>query len=216
MTPKSTAHHPVLDALLSASEGRFPPVDGRVEFVPPCRPDLSAVVSFTGHALVATSRDHDEFAAVPLDGFGQALHPSFLHALAGPSGRIGAVDAVLVARGSGGGRLPERADLEDHPRVQHARALRDDVRVHGDHRGLVTLSRGLAGRTELSVEVVPHRQGHRTGPSLIRDALALVTTGDVVFAAVSPGNARSLRAFLDVGFQPLGSEVLIQTPTHRR
>jgi hypothetical protein len=31
-----------------------------------------------------------------------------------------------------------------------------------------------------------------------------------VFAAVSPGNARSLRAFLAAGFVPLGSEALIE------
>jgi RimJ/RimL family protein N-acetyltransferase len=30
-----------------------------------------------------------------------------------------------------------------------------------------------------------------------------------VFAAVAPGNARSLRAFLALGFQPLASELLL-------
>jgi hypothetical protein len=33
--------------------------------------------------------------------------------------------------------------------------------------------------------------------------------GTAVFAAVSPGNARSLRAFLACGFKPVASEVLI-------
>jgi hypothetical protein len=31
-----------------------------------------------------------------------------------------------------------------------------------------------------------------------------------VFAAVAPGNARSLRAFLSEGFVPVGSEVIVQ------
>ena len=41
------------------------------------------------------------------------------------------------------------------------------------------------------------------------DALSLVPAGEPVFAAVSPGNARSLRAFLAVGFYPIrhGGEV---------
>jgi hypothetical protein len=57
-----------------------------------------------------------------------------------------------------------------------------------------------------------HRQlgpGERgTGRGLIGDALRLVPAGEPVFAAVAPGNARSLRAFLAAGFTPLGSEVL--------
>lgn len=72
---------------------------------------------------------------------------------------------------------------------------------------MVTLAQGLPGRAELSVEVSAGRAG--VGRDLLRDALALVPTGEPLFAAVSPGNARSLRAFLAVGFQPVGSEVII-------
>lgn len=59
--------------------------------------------------------------------------------------------------------------------------------MYGDERGLLTLGRGWSR-------------------SLLSDALALVPAGEWVFACVSPGNARSLRAFLGVGFRPLGSE----------
>jgi hypothetical protein len=38
---------------------------------------------------------------------------------------------------------------------------------------------------------------------------ALLPAGEPLFAAVSPGNARSLRAFLAVGFTPVASEVII-------
>jgi hypothetical protein len=72
--------------------------------------------------------------------------------------------------------------------------------------GLVTVACGLAGRTELSVE----RTGAGEGRALIRDALGLVAADEPVFAAVAPGNARSLRAFLAAGFVPLGSEVLMR------
>jgi hypothetical protein len=139
-----------------------------------------------------------------LDGFGSALQPEVLRRIAGDR-EIGTVDVTLVARGRGGGSLPVRTDLEDHPRVRHARALRDSVQVYGDERGLVTVAVGLAGRTEMSVEVtIPG-----TGRALIREALGLVPPAASLFAAVAPGNARSLRAFLAEGFVPLGSEVLI-------
>ena len=54
------------------------------------------------------------------------------------------------------------------------------------------------------------RLGTGEGRSLIRDAL-VGETGPV-FAAVSPGNARSLRTFLALGFAPVGSEVLLHVP----
>jgi hypothetical protein len=43
---------------------------------------------------------------------------------------------------------------------------------------------------------------------LLGDALALVPAGEPVFAAVAAGNARPLRAFLALGFVPIGCEVL--------
>jgi L-amino acid N-acyltransferase YncA len=88
--------------------------------------------------------------------------------------------------------------------------LRRQVRVHGDERGLVTLAEGLAGRLEISVEVAPGRAGSGTGRGLVQDALRLVPEGKPVFAAVSPGNARSLRMFLALGFELVGSEVLVR------
>jgi hypothetical protein len=45
--------------------------------------------------------------------------------------------------------------------------------------------------------------------SLLVDALSLIPDGEPVFAAVSPGNARSLRTFLGLGFTPIGSETVI-------
>jgi GNAT superfamily N-acetyltransferase len=201
--------HPILPLLLAAAGDTFPPVDGQAVFLPPLGPDLQAVVSFTGHAVVATALPPSDFADLDLDGFGSALHPALLQRLAGRHGQVGVIDVTLAAQGAGGGALPERGDLDGHPRVRHARALREQVRVYGDERGLVTLGRGLAGRTELSIEIDTEQQGQGHGRSLIRDALGLAAAGCPVFAAVSPGNARSLRAFLAAGFRPIASEVII-------
>ncbi len=201
--------HPILPLLLAAAGGTFPAVDGQAVFLPPLGPDLQAVVSFTGHAVVASALPKSEFADLDLDGFGSALHPAVLQRLAGRHGNVGVIDVTLAGHGSGGGTLPERGELDHHPRVRHARALREQVRVYGDERGLVTLGRGLAGRSELSVEIDTEQQGQGHGRSLIRDALELAPFGSPVFAAVSPGNARSLRAFLAAGFRPIGSEVII-------
>lgn len=257
--------HPLLAVLHAVAAGDFPPADGQAVFLPPLPKGHSAVVSLTGRVYLAT--DH----RIPdLDGFGSALHPDVLRGLAGPTGEIGTLDVTLAANGLGGGDLPPRPDLMDHPRVRHALALREEVRVYGNDRGLVTVAAGLAGRTEISVEVfsspvdypedaqrncrwppvawfegaggqadarlgevepgrhqprpaaVQHEPavGERgrtgsprrvsAGRELIRDALGLVPADEPVFAAVAPGNARSLRAFLAEGFTPVGSEVIIQ------
>ena len=201
--------HPLLKVLLAAADGTFPPVDGGVTVLPPLRSGRECSVGFTGHAVIATALPADEVLARKPDGFGASLAPDFLRWLAGPTGKIDVIDATLVGRGTGGDLLPERPDLADHPRVRYALAIRTGVRVFGDERGVVTLSEGLAGRPELSIEAAPAGQGRGIGRALLRDALRLVPAGAPVFAAVSPGNARSLRAFLAVGFTPIGSEVLI-------
>ncbi|MCT2581707.1 N-acetyltransferase [Actinophytocola gossypii] len=201
--------HPLLPVLLAAASGEFPPADGAVVALPPLPGGLAAVVSLTGRAYVAADEPPDG-----LDAFGGTFRPEVLLRLAGPGGEVGTLDVTLVAHGLGGGvgggGLPARTDLDGHPRVRHARAIRRDVRVYGDERGLVTLAAGLAGRRELSLEL--SGQGERgVGRGLITDALGLVPAGEPVFAAVAPGNARSLRAFLAVGFQPVGAEVILRT-----
>ena len=203
--------HPVLRALLDAADGRFPPADGGVDVVPAAGRN-EAVLGFTAHAVVATALSRDAVLAQGPDGYGGALAPDFLRWLAGPRGWIDVIDAILVARGTGQapGGLAERADLEGHPRVAFARQLRDDVRVYGDGRGLVTLGSGLAGRLEVSVEVPPEHRGRGYGRGLVHDALGLVPAGEPVFAAVAPGNAASFRAFLAAGFTIIGSQVVMQ------
>lgn len=202
--------HPLLTSLLLAADGCFPPVDGECTILPPLSGGLECSVAFTGHAFIATALPEDVVRGWRPDGFGGSLAPDFLRRLAGESGWMDALDVILVARGRGGGGPPELGGAEDHPRVRHARHVRRRVRVYGDRRGLVTLAEGLAGRRELGIEAVPEGQGRGWGRSLLSDALGLVPAGEPVFAAVAPGNARSLRVFLATGFVPVGSEVLIR------
>ncbi|MGH8877288.1 MAG: hypothetical protein ACRD0P_08120 [Stackebrandtia sp.] len=201
--------HPLLACFLDAAGGRFPPSDGRCVVVPPLPDGLECSVAFTGHAVVATALSDHLVGGRGPDGFGGSLTPDFLRWLAGPQGTIGCTDATLYALGIGGApRIPEVDDV-DHPRVRHARELRGDVRVFGDERGLVTIADGLAGRRELSIELAGEF-GAGQGRALLADALSLVPAKEPVFAAVSPGNARSLRAFLAVGFTPIGSEAIVR------
>ncbi len=204
--------HPLLGYFLDAAEGKFPPVDGGVTVLPALADGLECSVAFTGHAVVATALGDAEVRAQQPDGYGESMAPDFLRRLAGPGGWIGCLDATLVGRGTGGpARLGPLDGADGHPRVRHARELRSAVGVYGDGRGLVTLAQGLAGRRELSIELHrPEQPGPGRGRSLIADALTLVPDGEPVFAAVSPGNARSLRAFLACGFTPVGSEVLLR------
>ena len=204
----STVVHELHRVLLDAADGRFPPVDGDVDVAPPMTGDHHAVVEFTGHSFVLTDRDPDDVLARGADGFGGASHPDLLRWLAGPDGWIGSHDAVLAARGTGGGRLAERDDLDGHPRVVRSRRHRRNVDVYGDDTGVVTIGRGLVDRLEVSVEVF--RPGSRgAGRRLIVEALGLVPVGEIVFAQVAPGNTASLRAFLSCGFAPIGAETLL-------
>jgi hypothetical protein len=208
MLPSAIMPHPLLAYFHAAANASFPPVDGAVTIVPPLGNGWECSVAFTGHAVIATAKPLEDILARGADGFGGSMSPEVLRYLAGPTGFVGVIDAMLVARGTGRSALPRRTDADDHPRVQYAREQRSNVEVYGDERGLVTLSNGLAGRREFSIETAEHNRGW--GRELIGEALGLVPEGEPVFAAVSPGNARSLRMFLSQGFLPIGSECVIR------
>ena len=115
---------------------------------------------------------------------------------------------------SAGPRLTDRPDLAAHPRVQFAARIRDQPRILGypDLRrsALAVVSRGLGGLTELSFELEPQRRGTGSGATLISAALSTIPAGQLVIAAIAPGNAASLRAALTAGFVPLGSTQLFR------
>ena len=207
-----SGEHPLKAILEDAAAGRYPPVDGAFDVLPPDDSGFRAVVSFTGHAYVLADVDADELVRLGADGYGGASHPDVLLRLAGPTGHVGSVDVVLVTEARPGPTLPSRTDLADHPRVRRAATHRAGVEVYGDEVGLVVVGTGLAGRLELSVELLdPAAAGHGHGRRLIRAGLAELEPGTRCWAQVAPGNAASLRAFLACGFVPVGSEVLITT-----
>ena len=84
--------------LLDAAEGRFPTADGDITVVPPdVTTGLHAVISFTGHAVIATDRPIDEVRAAGADGLAiremalAALQPvcdSFRYTLRGHNGMM--------------------------------------------------------------------------------------------------------------------------------
>lgn len=211
LAPVSEASpHPLLEVLERAASGDFPSVDGVVEVAPPGPMGQVAIVEFTGHAVVLSDRPADDPLFVGVDAFGGVTHPSFVLELAGDGSVIGSHDAVLARRGgSGVAPVPSTSRYDDHPRVRRAHHHRRDVCVYGDERGLITVGRGLVGRTELSVEVTDGHHGNGTGRDLILAGLATISSDRWVFAQVAPGNAASLRAFLACDFTPIGSEILI-------
>ena len=178
----------------------------------PWREGVHGVVAVTGRALVTGPDDvtDADLADLGVDGWGHAHDPRVMTRLAGPTGWVDVLDAVLIAQGSG---TPEpavvpRPDLRDHPRVRHALPIRGDVRVFGlagDDDTVLTLATGLGGLLEMSLEVSPHRRGRGTGTLLARAARGLVDPGVPLVACASPANVPSLRALLRAGFDPVGS-----------
>lgn len=218
--------HPLAELIESAARGHFLPVDGGWHRVEPWREGLEAIVSFTGHAILALHADitDEQLIALGADGFGGAHDPRLIAALVGADGWVDSLDVLLAGWGTGSPGLPprlvDRPDLATHPRTQFAAEVRDDLRILGyadpGRSAVVVLSQGLAGLRELSFETeLEHRGGG--GAALVRDALRTVPAGDLVIAAAAPGNAASLRSLLSAGFVALGSLQLFrrQQPVRR-
>jgi hypothetical protein len=214
--------HPLAALIADAAAGRFPAADGGWRRVPPWRPGLEGIVAFTGHAVLALAPDITDkrLAALGVTGFGGAHDPRVIAALAGLVGWIDSLDVLLIGRGTGAGqvgarsRLAERPDLAVRHRALFAARIRDLPRVLGypdrQRSAVVVFSKGLAGLTEVGFELEPEHRGVGGGAALIRDALSTIPPGQLVLAAVAPGNAASLRAALAAGFSPLGSMQLFR------
>lgn len=242
-----------------AAAGRFPPVDGRVSRTTPWRPGVEAAIAFTGHAVLAVGDDvsDEQLLRLGVHGFGGAHDPRATAALAG-RGEIGVLDVLLVGSGTGttrpegspaggtavdtaadvdtaaGAPLVPRPDLAATERVRHAAQWRDDVRVLGlldpAARGVATLSRGIAGLTEVGIQTDRSTSDGTAGDRLAGDAAAddgmtardllagarrQLPKGELLLASVTPGNARSLRFFLRQGFLPIGSVQQWHPDRHR-
>jgi RimJ/RimL family protein N-acetyltransferase len=208
--------HPLVHLLMEAAAGRFPPPDGRVEVVGPPPGPSDAVVAFTAHSVIAAGLDPEEVLDRLEPGdFGAPMSAEFLAWLAGRLGtRAGMMDLVMVApRPEADEDLPElvqRDDLVDHPRLERSRRYRRDLRCYSDVQGraIIVVGRGLAGRWEMGIEIEPDHREFGLGRLLARSTARLAPDGQPLFAQVTPGNTRSIRAFLAAGYRPIGSEVV--------
>ncbi|MYV43273.1 GNAT family N-acetyltransferase [Streptomyces sp. SID1328] len=199
----------LLDAV---ADDRFLPPDGTVTVLPQlCQRD-AGVMAFTAHTLVLTDEDpawvRATLAAVDCDPLAAPMHPRFLTALMDRTGRAAeTVDALWVGTplpGPPALAMRETADT-GHPRVVRARRRRDPVRVRVADGGLLVMGRGVGGRLEVALEVEGGGAGTGRGLALAARQLA----DGPVWAQVSPGNARSTRAFLAAGYRPVGAELLL-------
>jgi GNAT superfamily N-acetyltransferase len=205
----------LLDVLLAAASGRFPPAEGAVEVVAAPRGARAAVVAFTAHSIVAADVDPALVRRhLPDADPGAPSSVPFLAWLGEQvGGVVGSLDVVLAGAPSDPEAGPELEPIATpaHARVDRALAHRSEVSVFADpeRRGLVTIGRGLAGRQEVSMEVEPGARRTGLGIELALAARRFATPEDPVFAQVAPGNVASLRAFLRAGYRPIGSEVLV-------
>ncbi|GKQ41628.1 GNAT family N-acetyltransferase [Streptomyces sp. A012304] len=202
------------DVLDAAARGVFPPADGRTTVVPQAGPRDAGVLSFTAHSVVFTDEDpewvHETLRAVDCDALAATLNARFLTAFMDRTGRrTDTVDALVVGSPLPGGPPLSLTEIEDpdHPRVAGSRRRRDDVRVWAVDGGVLVLGRGVAGRLEVAVEVDDAVRHRGLGRALVTAARHLA--GEPVWAQISPGNARSVRAFQAAGYRPVGAEALL-------
>ena len=208
--------HALTEAVRQAGRGKFPAQDFMVEILPALDGLAAAVVGFSGHNIIAANLDPFEVLAhLPSNDPGEPMNPRFL---AWMSERLGASahdpNVLLAAAGDlvkRGAVLMARDDLRQHSRVKAAMLYRDEVKVYSDtnREGLLTLGRSRLGLPEVSMEVEPGARNRGLGSELALAACSLVGENELLTAEVSPGNVASLRAFLNAGFKPICSSVLM-------
>ncbi|MFJ8718416.1 GNAT family N-acetyltransferase [Streptomyces violaceus] len=203
------------DILDAAARGVFPPADGGTTIVNQPSPRDAGVLAFTAHSVVFTDEDpgwiRRTLAAADCDRLAATMNARFLAALMDRTGRTSDTIDVLLTGAALPGEPPlALTEIDDpgHPRVVSARRRRDDVRVWAAEGGVLVLGRGVAGRWEVAVEVDEGARQRGVGRRLVAAARHLAG-GASVWAQVSAGNARSLRAFQAAGYRPVGSEVLL-------
>ncbi|MFF7052296.1 GNAT family N-acetyltransferase [Streptomyces griseorubiginosus] len=202
------------DILDAAARGVLPPADGGTTIVPQACHRDAGVLSFTAHSVVFTDEDPEWVRAtlrgLDCDPLAATMNPRFLTALLDRTGRRSeTIDAMLVADPLPGEPPLALQEIEDanHPRIAYARGRRDDIRAWTGDGGVLVTGRGVGGRLEVSVEVDEAVRQRGLGRVLVSAARHLV--GEPLWAQVSPGNARSLRAFQAAGYRPVGAEAVL-------
>lgn len=217
-TPADRPRNALRDILDAAARGDFPAADGGTTVVPQPSGRDAGVLAFTAHSVVFTDEDpawvRRTLASLDCDALAATLHARFLAAFMDRTGRrTDTIDVMTVADPLPEGPPLALEEIDDpgHPRVASARGRRDDVRVWAADGGVLVLGRGIAGRLEVAVEVAEEARHRGLGRRLALAARHLAGN-EPVWAQVSPGNARSLRAFQAAGYRPVGSEALFLAP----
>ncbi|MFF9621279.1 GNAT family N-acetyltransferase [Streptomyces griseosporeus] len=204
------------EILEAAARGDFPPADGGTTVVPQHDRRDAGVMAFTAHSVVFTDEDprwvYDTLGALDCDALAATMNPRFLAAFLERTGRTTeTIDAVLVADPLPGEPPLALKEIDsDHPRVAYARRRRDGVRAWTAEGAVLVLGRGVAGRLEVSVEVDEDVRHRGMGRALVTAARQLAA--EPLWAQVSPGNARSARAFQAAGYRQVGAEALLRLP----
>ncbi|MFI0542329.1 GNAT family N-acetyltransferase [Streptomyces sp. WSLK1-3] len=208
------------DILDAAARGVFPPADGDTTVVPQACHRDAGVLSFTAHSVVFTDEDPEWVRAtlrgLDCDPLAATMNPRFLAALLDRTGRRSeTIDVMLVADPLPAGPPLALRKIEDvnHPRIAYARRRRDGIRAWTAEGGVLVTGRGIGGRLEVSVEVDEDARHRGLGRALVTAARHLVT--EPLWAQVSPGNARSMRAFQAAGYRPIGAEAVLLAPAAR-
>ncbi|WP_435863015.1 N-acetyltransferase family protein [Streptomyces massasporeus] len=212
---RSAVTDTLADILDAAGRGVFPPADGGTTIVPQPSARDAGVLAFTAHSVVFTDEDPDwvrgVLARAECDALAATMNARFLTALMDRTGRTSdTVDVLLTGAALPGEPPVALTEVDDpgHPRAVSAMRRRDGVRVWTTDGAVLVLGRGVAGRWEVAVEVEEGARHRGVGRRLVSAARRL-TGGAPVWAQVSAGNARSLRAFQAAGYRPVGSEVLL-------
>ncbi len=219
------ARHPLARLLRDVAAGHFREADGGWTRVSPWSQQHQAIIALTGHAVLAVSYDvtDAQLADLGIDGFGAALHPCVVSALAGPNGWIDLLAVLLLGVGTGSDghqSLVSRPELAKHPLVAHVRRTCQNLQVMGSRdpndQDVVVVSQGIAGLRQISVAVPTAQLRQRRSAHVIGQALSCVPENELVVAAVPPGNAVALRAALTAGFVPVGAVQLFSSRPERR
>ncbi|MFE9769177.1 GNAT family N-acetyltransferase [Streptomyces sp. NPDC005808] len=203
------------DILDAAARGVFPPADGGTTVVRQHSHRDAGVLAFTAHSVVFTDED-EEWVRGTLDGIdcdalAATMNPRFLAAFMDRTARSNdTIDLLTVAAPLPGEPRLALTEIHDpeHHRVARALRHRDKVRVWAADGGVLILGRGVAGRLEAAVEVDEAVRQRGLGRALAAAARQL-GGGEPVWAQLSPGNARSVRAFQAAGYVPVGAEALL-------
>ncbi|WP_371669048.1 GNAT family N-acetyltransferase [Streptomyces sp. NBC_00289] len=203
------------DILDAAARGVFPPADGGTTVVAQHSHRDAGVLSFTAHSVVFTDEDpawvRRTLAEADCDALAATMNARFLDAFVTRTGRrTDTIDVMAVGAPLPGGPQLALEEIGDpgHPRVLSSRRRRDEVRVWAAEGGVLVLGRGIAGRLEVAVEVDEDVRHRGLGRALALAARHL-GGGEPVWAQISPGNARSMRAFQAAGYAPVGAEALL-------